>query len=64
MATVLFSAKEACFKATATSRTLAFQRIHIEVQGEALVARQRDHDDLEGRFAVSGDLVLTAFWRR
>ncbi|MDB5735264.1 MAG: 4-phosphopantetheinyl transferase [Alphaproteobacteria bacterium] len=64
MAAVLFSAKEACFKASAVGKVLAFQSIHIEVQGDALVARQPGLGDLEGRFAVLGDLVLTAFWRR
>jgi 4'-phosphopantetheinyl transferase EntD len=64
MAAVLFSAKEACFKASAAGRVLAFQSIHIEVQADALVARQPGVSDLEGRFAEGDGLVLTAFWRR
>jgi 4'-phosphopantetheinyl transferase EntD len=64
MAAVLFSAKEACFKASAAGKVLAFQSIHIEVQGDALFAHQTGLGDLEGRFAVLDDLVLTAFWRR
>jgi 4'-phosphopantetheinyl transferase EntD len=64
MAAVLFSAKEACFKASSAGRVLAFQGIHIEVQADALVARQPGLADLEGRFAESDGVVLTAFWRR
>ena len=64
MAAVLFSAKEACFKASAAGKVLAFQGIHIEVQADALVARQPGLADLQGRFAERDGLVLTAFWRR
>ena len=64
MATVLFSAKEAHFKASAGHRTLRFQAVHIEVQGHALLARQAGLADMEGRYAVDGDLVVTAVWRR
>jgi 4'-phosphopantetheinyl transferase EntD len=62
MATVLFSAKEACFKASAAKKRLVFPSMHIEVQGEALMARQPGLGDLEGRFVIVGDLVVTAFW--
>jgi 4'-phosphopantetheinyl transferase EntD len=64
MAAVLFSAKEACFKASAAGRVLVFQSIHIEAQGDRLRARQPGLADLEGRFAEGEGLVLTAFWRR
>jgi 4'-phosphopantetheinyl transferase EntD len=64
MAAVLFSAKEACFKASAAGRVLVFQSMHIEVQGDRLRARQPGLADIEGRFAEGDGLVLTAFWRR
>ncbi len=64
MAAILFSAKEACFKASAAGRALVFHSIHIEVQGDRLRARQPGLADLEGRFAEGDGLVLTAFWRR
>ena len=64
MTAVLFSAKEACFKASAAGRVLVFQSIHIEAQGDRLRARQPGLADLEGRFAEGNGLVLTAFWRR
>ena len=64
MATVLFSAKEACFKASAIRKTLAFHSIYVEVRGDGLLARQPGLADIEGRFAVEDDLVVTAFWRR
>ncbi len=64
MAAMLFSAKEACFKASDAGRVLAFRSIHIEVLDDGLVARQTGFGDLEGRFAIGSALVLTAFWRR
>ena len=64
MATVLFSAKEACFKASAARPRLAFHTIYIDVRGDGLLARQPGVADMEGRVAIEGELVVTAFWRR
>jgi len=58
-ATVIFSAKEACYKAW--GGTLAFRDIHIAPHQGGFIA-SRGGATLQGRYAVKGDLVLTAVW--
>lgn len=60
-ATLLFSAKEAAFKAWRLKGALAFRDIAIALQEDGFAA---DHagKHLRGRYAVEGDLVLTLAW--
>ena len=58
-ATVIFSAKEACYKAW--GGPLAFRDIHIALHQGGFTA-SRGGESLQGRYAVRGDLVLTAVW--
>ena len=60
-ATLLFSAKEAAFKAWRLKGALAFRDIAIALQEDGFTA---DHagKQLHGRHAVEGDLVLTLAW--
>ncbi len=60
-ATLLFSAKEACYKAWAIKAALPFREIHIAPQEGAFLATWSGKN-LQGRFAVRGDLMLTAAW--
>jgi len=61
LATVIFSAKEACYKAWALKGVLAFRDIHIAPDEGGFTAT-RSGEILRGRFVVEGDLVLTAVW--
>ncbi|MCX7280224.1 MAG: 4'-phosphopantetheinyl transferase superfamily protein [Alphaproteobacteria bacterium] len=60
-ATLLFSAKEAAFKAWRLRGALAFRDIAIALQEDGFTA---DHagKQLRGRHAVEGELVLTLAW--
>jgi len=64
-ATVLFSAKEATFKAwnMATNKPLAFRDLHIDIEPDQFIVRQEAAGDwggpVTGRFALRGDLVVT-----
>jgi len=60
-ATLLFSAKEACYKAWGGAGPLMFQEIHITPQEEGFVG-VRDGEKLPGRYAVDKDLMVTAAW--
>ncbi len=61
-ATILFSAKEASFKAWSPlgAKALSFRDIHIELDEEDGFDAISAVGMLQGRFAVRGDLVLTA----
>jgi 4'-phosphopantetheinyl transferase EntD len=61
LATVIFSAKEACYKAWTMKGALAFRDIHV-APGEGGFTATRSGETLRGRFVVEGDLVLTAAW--
>jgi 4'-phosphopantetheinyl transferase EntD len=58
MATLLFSAKEACYKAWQLKAAPAFRDIHIALEEDGFVAAHADQT-LKGRYAVKDDLVLT-----
>jgi 4'-phosphopantetheinyl transferase EntD len=60
-ATVIFSAKEACYKAWGCAGTLEFRKIRITPERDGFTA-VRSGQELHGRYAVDGDLVLTAAW--
>jgi 4'-phosphopantetheinyl transferase EntD len=60
-ATLFFSAKEACYKAWGIKTALPFREIHI-TRTEGGFTATRSDATLEGRFAVQGDLLLTATW--
>lgn len=57
-ATILFSAKESCFKAQG-SASGPFASIHVELSDKGFLARSKA-GELRGLFAVRGSLVLTA----
>jgi 4'-phosphopantetheinyl transferase EntD len=61
-ATILFSAKEASFKAWSPlgAKALSFRDIHIELDDQDGFDAISSAGALQGRFAVCGDLVLTA----
>jgi 4'-phosphopantetheinyl transferase EntD len=61
VATILFSAKEATFKALnpVTGKKLSFQDIHVEL-AETIFRATCGSQELAGNFAVGGDLVLTS----
>jgi 4'-phosphopantetheinyl transferase EntD len=61
IATLLFSAKEACYKAWGGVGTLAFREIRVTPQGDRFTA-VRAGKILQGRYAVDGDLMVTAVW--
>lgn len=61
-ATLFFSAKEACYKAWGGSGTLGFRDIRVTPQDGSFTA-VRSSEILQGRYAVAGDLMLTAAWR-
>jgi 4'-phosphopantetheinyl transferase EntD len=61
IATVIFSAKEACYKAWRIKGALAFRDIHITLEAGGFTAT-RSGESLPGRSVVEGDLVLTAAW--
>lgn len=60
-ATLLFSAKEAAFKAMRLRGALAFRDIAIDL-GEGGFTAEHVGKRLSGRFAVAGNLVLTLAW--
>ena len=60
-ATLMFSAKEACFKAWGGMGPLMCQEIHVAPQGDGFAAIRAD-EKLLGRYAVDGDLLVTAAW--
>lgn len=61
IATILFSAKEACFKA-GDEAVLRFQDFRVSLAGSCFTAACRAQV-FEGRFAAGSDLVVTAAWR-
>ena len=61
-ATLLFSAKEAAFKAWRLKGALAFRDIAIALGDGVFTAAHAGHS-LSGRYAAEGDLVLTLVWR-
>jgi 4'-phosphopantetheinyl transferase EntD len=61
-ATLLFSAKEASYKAWAAKGALAFREIEVTLDEGSFVAT-RHGTNLNGRYAVEKDLVLVAAWR-
>ena len=62
LATILFSAKEACHKA-GRERVLRFHDLRVTL-GENTFTAQRGTETFEGRYGAQGDLVVTAAWRR
>lgn len=60
-ATLFFSAKEACHKAWGIKSALVFREIHIAPKDDGFVATRRDQN-LEGRYAIAGGLIVTAAW--
>jgi 4'-phosphopantetheinyl transferase EntD len=62
LATILFSAKEACHKA-GRERVLRFHDLHVRL-GENNFTARRDAEAFEGRHAVKDGLVVTVAWRR
>lgn len=59
VATLLFSAKEACFKAAAP---VPFTSLEVELSDGGFLGRSQ-HGELRGRFAARGSLVVTAAYR-
>jgi len=60
-ATLLFSAKEACYKAWRLKAPPAFRDIHIALEERGFLATHAGRT-LQGHHVVEGDLVLTAVW--
>jgi 4'-phosphopantetheinyl transferase EntD len=60
-ATLFFSAKESCYKAWAIKGALPFRDIHIVPHPDAFTAAWSGKN-LQGRYAVEGDLIVTAAW--
>jgi 4'-phosphopantetheinyl transferase EntD len=61
IATMMFCAKEASYKAWAMKGALAFRQIHIAPQADGFIATHAGQS-LQGRYAVDGNLMLTAAW--
>jgi 4'-phosphopantetheinyl transferase EntD len=61
VATLIFSAKEACYKAWGGTGALAFREIRVTPQKESFTA-VRAGEILRGRYAIDGDLMVTAVW--
>jgi len=61
IATLIFSAKEACYKAWGGTGALAFRDIRVTPGSDRFTA-VRGCEILQGRYAVEGDLMLTAVW--
>jgi 4'-phosphopantetheinyl transferase EntD len=61
IATLIFSAKEACYKAWGGIGGLAFRDIRVTAASDRFTA-VRAGQVLQGRYAVDGDLMLTAVW--
>jgi 4'-phosphopantetheinyl transferase EntD len=60
-ATLLFSAKEACYKAWGLKGALAFREIDVTLDEDGFVAIRQDAG-LSGRYAVEKDVMLVAAW--
>ena len=60
-ATLFFSAKETCYNAWAIDGALPFRDIHVIAQADAFTAHWSSKA-LGGRYAVEGDLMVTAAW--
>jgi len=60
-ATLIFSAKEACYKAWNDEKPLAFHDMHIRPQTGGFSA-VRAGETLQGVYAMEGDLMVTAAW--
>lgn len=60
-ATLFFSAKESCYKAWAMKGALPFRDMQVIAQPGAFSARWSGKE-LRGRYAVEGDLMVTAAW--
>ncbi|HEX4634845.1 MAG TPA: 4'-phosphopantetheinyl transferase superfamily protein [Rhizomicrobium sp.] len=60
-ATLIFSAKEACYKAWGGVGPLVFHDIHVTPQDGGFTA-DRAGAYLQGRYAMEGDLMVTAAW--
>jgi 4'-phosphopantetheinyl transferase EntD len=61
MATLFFSAKEACYKALRGGAALRFREIHIAPEGDGFTAT-RSGEKLRGHYALQGDLMVAAVW--
>jgi 4'-phosphopantetheinyl transferase EntD len=61
MATLFFSAKETAYKAWRMKGALVFRDIRIAPYADGFIAA-RSGRTLRGRYAVEGDLILTAAW--
>ena len=61
VATLLFSAKEACYKAWGGEGPLAFREIRV-TPADGRFTALRLGEILQGRYAVDGDLIVTAVW--
>jgi len=59
VATLLFSAKECCYKAW--RGRFSFRDVHVTPNGSVFTA-VRAGQNLQGRYAIEGGLVLTAAW--
>ena len=60
-AALFFSAKEASHKAWGIKSALVFQEIHVAPRSGGFIAT-RGAENLQGRYTVEGDLMLTAAW--
>jgi 4'-phosphopantetheinyl transferase EntD len=60
-ATLFFSAKESCYKAWAIQGALPFRDIHVISESDGFTATWSGKH-LHGRYAVEGDLLVTAVW--
>jgi phosphopantetheinyl transferase (holo-ACP synthase) len=58
---LFFSAKEACYKAWGGRGALAFRDISV-TRANLRFTAVRAGEILQGRYAVDGDLMLTAVW--
>ena len=61
IATMIFSAKEACYKAWGGTGGLAFREISV-TPGNGSFTAVRAGEILHGRYAADGDLMVTAAW--
>lgn len=61
VATLFFSAKEACYKAWAMKGALPFRDIHVARDEGGFTATRAD-DTLRGRYVVEGGLLLAGAW--
>lgn len=61
MATLFFSAKEACYKTWTARAPLRFHEIRVVPEGDGFTAT-RSGERLRGRYVLQGDLMVTAVW--